>query len=78
MFDKASQVRVREHLEDSEPYEYDAILVSNSCLVAMDNGAILDPSEPWIEIIETYPWIPVTLGEWVKSKSRNFQFYYTP
>ena len=63
MFDKASMVRVREHLENSEPYEFDAILVSNSCLVAMDNGAILNPEEPWIEIIETYSWFPVSLGE---------------
>ena len=63
MFDKASMVRVREHLEDSKPYEFDAILVSNSCLVAMDNGAILNPEEPWIEIIKTYPWIPVPLGK---------------
>lgn len=63
MFDKASMVRVREHLEDSEPYEFDAILVSNSCLVAMDNGAILNPEEPWIEIIKEYPWFPVSLGE---------------
>ena len=63
MFDKASMVRVREYLEDSEPYEFDAILVSNSCLVAMDNGAILNPEEPWIAIIKTYPWIPVPLGE---------------
>ena len=63
MFDKASMVRVREHLEDSEPYEFDAILVSNSCLVAMDNGAILNPEEPWIEIIKEYPWISIPLGE---------------
>ena len=63
MFDKASMVRVREHLENSEPYEFDAILVSNSCLVAMDNGAILNPEEPWIEIIETYSWFHVSLGE---------------
>ena len=63
MFDKASMVRVREHLEDSEPYEFDAILVSNSCLVAMDNGAILNPEESWISIIKTYPWISIPLGE---------------
>ena len=63
MFDKANMVRVREYLEDSEPYEFDAILVSNSCLVAMDNGAILNPEEPWIAIIETYPWISIPLGE---------------
>jgi hypothetical protein len=63
MFDKASMVRVREYLEDSEPYEFDAILVSNSCLVAMDNGAILNPEEPGIAIIKTYPWISIPLGE---------------
>ena len=63
MFDKASMVRVRDYLEDSEPYEFDAILVSNSCLVAMDNGAILNPEEPLIAIIKTYPWISIPLGE---------------
>ena len=63
MFDKASMVRVREHLEDSKPYEFDAILVNNSTLIAMDNGAILNPEEPWIEIIKTYPWISIPLGE---------------
>jgi hypothetical protein len=63
MFDKASMVRVREYLEDSEPYEFDAILVSNSCLVAMDNGAILNPENPWIAIIKTYPWFPVSFDE---------------
>jgi hypothetical protein len=64
MFDKASMVRVREYLKDDEPpYEFDAILVSNSCLVAMDNGAILNPEDPWIAIIKTYPWISIPLGE---------------
>ena len=63
MFAKASQVRVREYLEDSEPYEFDAIMVNDKCLVAMDNGAILNPSEPWIEIIKIYPWISVSLGD---------------
>ena len=63
MFDKANMVRVREYLEDSEPYEFDAILVNNSCLVAMDNGAILNPEEPHIAIIKTYPWISIPLGE---------------
>ena len=63
MFNKASMVRVREYLDDSEPYEFDAILVNASCLVAMDNGAILNPKDPWIEIIKTYPWISVPLGE---------------
>ena len=63
MFDKASQVRVREHLENGQPYEFDAILVSNHCLIAMDNGAILDPSQPWIEIIKNYPWLPISLDE---------------
>ena len=62
MFDKASMVRVREHLENG-PYEFDGILVNNSCLVAMDNGAILNSEEPWIEIIKTYPWISIPLGE---------------
>ena len=63
MFQKAKQVRVREMLEDSKPYEFDAILVNNSCLVAMDNGAILNPTDPSIEIIKEYPWFPVSLGE---------------
>ena len=63
MFNKASMVRVREHLEDSEPYEFDAILVNNSTMVAMDNGAILNPNADWIEIIKEYPWFPVSLGE---------------
>ena len=63
MFDKANMVRVREYLKDSEPYEFDAILVSNSCLVAMDNGAILNPEDPWIAIIKTYPWFPVSFDE---------------
>ena len=63
MFVKAKQVRVREYLENSNPYEFDAILVNDSMLIAMDNGAILNPAEPWIDIIHTYPWFPISLGE---------------
>ena len=62
MFAKAKQVRVKEHLEDSKPYEYDAIICGNK-LIAMDNGAILNPNADWIEIIKEYPWFPVSLGE---------------
>ena len=60
MFKKAKQVKVREHLEDSEPYEYLGILVNEHTLIALDNGAILDPSEPWIEIIKELPWIEIS------------------
>jgi hypothetical protein len=62
MFEKAKQVRVREILEDSKPYEFDAILFGDK-LIAMDNGAILNPNADWIEIIKTYPWISIPLGE---------------
>ena len=62
IFEKAKQVRVREILEDSKPYEFDAILFRNK-LIAMDNGAILDSNTDWIEIIKEYPWFPVSLGE---------------
>ena len=62
MFAKAKQVRVRERLEDSEPYEYDAI-IAGKFLIAMDNGAILNANADWIEIIKEYPWVPVSLGE---------------
>ena len=61
MFAKAKQVRVIEHLEDSKPYEFDGILVNETTLVALDNGAILDPRENWIEIVEELPWFEVTL-----------------
>ena len=54
MFEKAKQVRVREMLEDSKPYEFDAILFGDK-LIAMDNGAILNPKAEWIEIIKEYP-----------------------
>ena len=57
-FRKAKQVIVRELLEDSEPYVFGAILLEEeNVLVAMDNGAILDPSWDWIEIIEQLPWL---------------------
>ena len=57
-FRKAKQVIVREHLEDSKPYVFSAILLEEeNVLVAMDNGAILNPSWEWIEIIEELPWI---------------------
>ena len=57
-FRKAKQVIVREHLEDSEPYVFGAILLEEeNVLVAMDNGAILDPSWDWIEIIEQLSWV---------------------
>ena len=62
MFEKAKQVRVREILEDSKPYEFDAILFGDK-LIAMDNGAILNPNADWIEIIKEYPWISIPLGE---------------
>lgn len=62
MFEKAKQVRVREILEDSEPYEFDAILFGDK-LIAMDNGAILNLNADWIEIIKEYPWISIPLGE---------------
>ena len=62
MFDKASMVRAREHLEDSKPYEFDAILFGDK-LIAMDNGAILNLNADWIEIIKEYPWISIPLGE---------------
>ena len=62
MFEKAKQVRVREILEDSEPYEFDAILFGDK-LIAMDNGAILNLNADWIEIIKEYPWISIPLGK---------------
>ena len=62
MFEKAKQVRVREILEDSKPYEFDAILFGDK-LIAMDNGAILNLNADWIEIIKEYPWISIPLGE---------------
>ena len=62
MFPKAKQVRVRENLENSKSYEFDAIICGNK-LIAMDNGAILDVNEDWIEIIKEYPWLPVSLGK---------------
>ena len=62
MFEKAKQVRVREILEDSEPYEFDAILFGDK-LITMDNGAILNLNADWIEIIKEYPWISIPLGE---------------
>ena len=62
MFEKAKQVRVREILKDSEPYEFDAILFGDK-LIAMDNGAILNLHADWIEIIKEYPWISIPLGE---------------
>lgn len=62
MFEKAKQVRVREILEDSKSYEFDAILFGDK-LIAMDNGAILNPNADWIEIIKEYPWISIPLGE---------------
>ena len=62
MFEKAKQVRVKELLEDSEPYEFDAILFGDK-LIAMDNGAILNLNADWIEIIKEYPWISIPLGE---------------
>ena len=61
MFPKAKQVRVREcYGAESAPYEFDGILVNASTLIALDNGAILDPREEWIEIIKEYPWYPVS------------------
>jgi hypothetical protein len=60
MFEKAKQVRVVEHLEDSEPYEFDGILVNNHILVAMDNGVILDPAASWLEIVEELPWYEIS------------------
>ena len=56
MFEKAKQVMVREYLEDSKPYEFGAILVGGK-LVAMDNGAVLNPNEDNIEIVKVLPWI---------------------
>jgi hypothetical protein len=65
MFEKAKQVKVVEWLQDSNPYVFGAILIGDK-LIAMDNGAILDPAAKWIEIVEEYPWISLSdelLGE---------------
>ena len=65
MFEKAKQVMVKEILEDSKPYTFGAILVGDK-LIAMDNGAILDPKAEWIEIVKELPWISLSnelLGE---------------
>ena len=59
MFDKAKQVLVREHLEDSEPYDFGAIHIGDK-LIAMDNGAILDVNAEWIEILGELPWISLS------------------
>ena len=58
MFPKAKQIRVREYLENSKPYEFDALLVGD-VIVAMDNGAILKAKGEYLEIIKEYPWYPV-------------------
>ncbi len=60
MYKKAKQVKVREHLEDSKPYEFGAILLSDEILIAMDNGAILSASDPTIEILKELPWISLS------------------
>ena len=62
MFAKAEQVRVREYLEESEPYEFDGLLIGTT-LIALDNGAIINAKSDHIEIIKKYPWIPISLGE---------------
>lgn len=59
MFEKAKQVRVREILEDSKPYEFGAIQIGDK-LIAMDNGAILNAKADWIKIIEEFPWISLS------------------
>ena len=59
MFKKAKQVRVREWLEDSKPYEFGAIAIGDT-LIAMDNGAILDRNSEWIEVVEEFYWIDLS------------------
>ena len=59
MFQKAKQIKVREHLENSEPYEFGAIQMG-STIIAMDNGAILNANDSHIEIVYEYPWISLS------------------
>ena len=60
MFEKAKQVFVREHLEDSEPYEFGGVLIGDK-IIAMDNGAILDANDKTIEIVKELPWIDLSV-----------------
>ena len=56
MLHKAKQVKVREHLDHNEVYEFGAIQIGNK-LIAMDNGSILNANADYIEIIQEFPWV---------------------
>jgi hypothetical protein len=53
---KAKQVKVREHFDGLEPYEFGALLIGDK-LIAMDNGMILDATDEAFQILEEFEWI---------------------
>lgn len=58
---KATQVKVKETMEDGTTQIWGGILVDDNTLIATDNGDIFSlDSAPHLEIIKKYPWISLS------------------
>lgn len=58
---KATQVKVKETMEDSTTQIWGGILIDDNTLIAADNGDIFSLDlAPHLEIIKKYPWISLS------------------
>lgn len=58
---KATQVKVKETMEDGTTQIWGSILVDDNTLIAADNGDIFSLDlAPHLEIIKKYPWISLS------------------
>lgn len=58
---KATQVKVKETMEDGTTQIWGGILVDDNTLIATDNGDIFSLDlAPHLEIIKKYPWISLS------------------
>lgn len=58
---KATQVKVKETMEDGATQIWGGILVDDNTLIAADNGDIFSLDlAPHLEIIKKYPWISLS------------------
>lgn len=58
---KATQVKVKETMEDGTTQIWGGILIDDNTLIAADNGDIFSLDlAPHLEIIKKYPWISLS------------------
>lgn len=58
---KATQVKVKETMEDGTTQIWGGILIDDNTLIAADNGDIFSLDlAPHLEIIKKYPWLSLS------------------